>query len=89
MLGPWLAPAGTAPTPPAPDSQPPPVVEPLTERERDVLRLAGELLSTDEIAGQLFISVNTVKSHLTSIFRKLDIASRSQLAAALENQAGG
>jgi DNA-binding CsgD family transcriptional regulator len=33
--------------------------------------LAGELLSTDEIAGTLFISVTTVKSHLKSSFRKL------------------
>lgn len=76
VLGPGLAPAGTAPIPPAPDSQPPPVVEPLTERERDVLRLAGELLSTDEIAGKLFISVNTVKTHLKNSFRKLGVADR-------------
>jgi LuxR family transcriptional regulator, maltose regulon positive regulatory protein len=38
--------------------------------------LAGELLSTDEIAGKLFISVNTVKSHLKSSFRKPGSADR-------------
>jgi LuxR family maltose regulon positive regulatory protein len=76
VLGPRLVPAGTVPIPRAPDSQPPPVIEPLTEREREVLRLAGELLSTDEIAGKLFISVNTVKSHLKSSFRKLGVADR-------------
>jgi len=76
VLGPRLVPAGTAPIPQAPDSQPPPVIEALTEREREVLRLAGELLSTDEIAGKLFISVNTVKSHLKNSFRKLGVADR-------------
>jgi len=40
VLGPQLVPAGTIPIPHGPDSQPPPVVEPLTEREREVLRLA-------------------------------------------------
>jgi DNA-binding CsgD family transcriptional regulator len=44
--------------------------------EREVLRLAGELLSADEIAGKLFISVTTVKSHLKSSFRKLGSAGR-------------
>jgi DNA-binding CsgD family transcriptional regulator len=44
--------------------------------EREVLRLAGELLSADKIAGKLFISVTTVKSHLKSSFRKLGSAGR-------------
>jgi LuxR family maltose regulon positive regulatory protein len=78
VLGPRLVPAGTAPTPPAPESQRPPVTESLTEREHDVLRLAGELLSTDEIADRLFISVNTVKSHLKNSFRKLGVADRRE-----------
>ncbi len=76
LLGPQLVPAGTVPIPHAPDSQPPPVVEPLTEREREVLRLAGELLSTEEIADKLFISVNTVKTHLRTSFRKLGVGDR-------------
>jgi Bacterial regulatory proteins, luxR family len=42
--------------------------------EREVLRLAGELLSTDEIAGKLLIAVNTVKSHLKSSFRKARVS---------------
>ena len=76
VLGPQLVPAGTIPIPHGPDSQPPPVVEPLTEREREVLRLAGELLSTSEIADKLFLSVNTVKTHLRTSFRKLGVSDR-------------
>jgi LuxR family transcriptional regulator, maltose regulon positive regulatory protein len=76
VLGPGLVPAGTVPISQTPDSKPPPVVEPLTEREREVLRLAGELLSTEEIAGKLFISVNTVKTHLRTSFRKLGVGDR-------------
>ena len=76
VLGPQLVPAGTVPVPQTPDSQPPPVVEALTEREREVLRLAGELLSTGEIADKLFLSVNTVKTHLRTSFRKLGVGDR-------------
>jgi LuxR family transcriptional regulator, maltose regulon positive regulatory protein len=54
------------------------VVEPLTEREREVLRLASGMLSSAEIASQMFISVNTVKTHLKSIFRKLGVAHRGE-----------
>jgi LuxR family maltose regulon positive regulatory protein len=52
------------------------VIEPLTDWERDVLRLAGDLLGTDEIADKLFISVSTVKTHLKSSFRKLGVTDR-------------
>ena len=47
------------------------VVEPLTERERQVLRQFSGMLSAAEVASELHISVNTVKSHLKSIYRKL------------------
>ena len=47
------------------------VIEPLTKREREVLRNVSAMLNTTEIASQMFISVNTVKSHLKSIYRKL------------------
>jgi len=48
-----------------------PQVEPLTEREREVLHHYSCLLSVAEVASELCISVNTVKSHLKSIYRKL------------------
>ena len=47
------------------------IVEELSEREREVLRHAAELLSNSELASEMFISVNTVKTHLRSIYRKL------------------
>jgi LuxR family transcriptional regulator, maltose regulon positive regulatory protein len=54
-----------------PGQAPVPVIEPLTERERDVLRQFSAMLNTAEVAGELCISVNTVKTHLKSIYRKL------------------
>jgi LuxR family maltose regulon positive regulatory protein len=50
--------------------------EPLTERERAVLQLMPTTLANSEIAGELFVSVNTVKTHVRSIYRKLDVGSR-------------
>ena len=54
------------------------VVEPLTSREREVLRNVSAMLNTTEIASQMYISVNTVKSHLKSIYRKLAAAHRGE-----------
>ena len=49
----------------------------LSERELSVLRLLATELSQREIGGQLYITVNTVKGHVRSIFRKLGVESRS------------
>ena len=54
------------------------LLEPLSERERAVLRLLPTLLSNTEIAGELFVSVNTVKTHVKSVYRKLDVRSRRE-----------
>jgi LuxR family maltose regulon positive regulatory protein len=56
-------------------------VEPLTDRELEVLRLLRSDLSLREIANELYISHNTIKSYTQSIYRKLGVTSRS---AALE-----
>ncbi|MGW6981061.1 LuxR C-terminal-related transcriptional regulator [Streptomyces sp. NPDC054932] len=56
----------------------PPVLEPLSGRETEVLRKAAELLSTEEIATELYVSANTVKTHLKSIYRKLGVTRRSE-----------
>jgi LuxR family transcriptional regulator, maltose regulon positive regulatory protein len=55
---------------------PPGLLEPLSERERAVLRLLPALLSNPEIAAELFVSVNTVKTHIKTIYRKLDVTGR-------------
>ncbi len=54
-----------------PDQAPLLVTEPLTEREQEVLRHASALLSTAEIASEMYISINTTKTHLKNIHRKL------------------
>jgi ATP/maltotriose-dependent transcriptional regulator MalT len=54
------------------------VVEPLTEREREVLRHVSDMLNTAEVASEMYISINTVKSHLKSIFRKLAATHRGE-----------
>ncbi|HST42388.1 MAG TPA: LuxR C-terminal-related transcriptional regulator [Conexibacter sp.] len=50
--------------------------EPLSEREEAVLRCLPTMLSNREIAGELYVSVNTVKTHLKHIYRKLDAPDR-------------
>jgi LuxR family maltose regulon positive regulatory protein len=63
------------PTPPAIES----LVEPLSERELQVLRLVVAGLSNPEIAQELFIAVSTVKSHINHIYGKLGVESRTQV----------
>jgi LuxR family maltose regulon positive regulatory protein len=53
------------------------VVEPLTPREADVLAAMSEWLTTEEIAARLFVSVNTVRTHVRNIFTKLGVSRRN------------
>ena len=55
-----------------------PLVEPLTDRELDVLKLLAQRLQNKEIADKLFISPKTVKKHLDNIYGKLNVSSRLQ-----------
>jgi len=52
------------------------VVDPITEREGVVLRYLPTLLTMNEIAAELCVSPNTVKSHLRSVYRKLGVGTR-------------
>ncbi|MEU6540360.1 LuxR C-terminal-related transcriptional regulator [Streptomyces sp. NPDC047000] len=76
----WLPAAFAArPAPAAPaGGAPPTVVEALSEREREVLQRLAQLLSTEEIAADLYLSVNTVKTHLKSVYRKLGASRRGE-----------
>ena len=50
----------------------------ISKREFDVLLLLGEGLSNQEIADKLFVSMNTVKTHTSRIFEKLEVKNRTQ-----------
>jgi LuxR family maltose regulon positive regulatory protein len=57
------------------------LVEPLSNRELEVLRLVAAGLSNQQIAQKLFIAVSTVKSHLNSVYGKLGVKNRTQAVA--------
>jgi LuxR family maltose regulon positive regulatory protein len=52
--------------------------EPLTEREQRILRYLPTMLTNAEIGAEVFVSLNTVKTHLRSIYRKLDASGRAE-----------
>jgi LuxR family maltose regulon positive regulatory protein len=54
------------------------VVEPLTQKEREVLGHLAELMTTEEIAAAMFVSVNTVRTHVRNILRKLSASRRNE-----------
>jgi DNA-binding NarL/FixJ family response regulator len=59
------------------------IAETLSAREVEVLLLLDDHLGTDEIAGRLFISEHTVRSHVTSLLRKLGVSSRREALESL------
>jgi LuxR family maltose regulon positive regulatory protein len=54
------------------------LIEPLTEKEHEVLVHLAELLSTEEIARQMYVSVNTIRTHVRAILRKLAASRRNE-----------
>ena len=63
---------GSAPARPATGG----LVEPLSDRERDVLRLLASELTGPEIARELVVSLNTVRTHTKNIYAKFGVTSR-------------
>ena len=58
--------------------EPEPLIEPLTKRELTILAELAAMRSNDEIAAQFYVSVNTVKSHLKNLYRKLTVTNRRE-----------
>ncbi|HET6533591.1 MAG TPA: LuxR C-terminal-related transcriptional regulator, partial [Actinoplanes sp.] len=58
----------------------------LSEREIQVLRYLPTMLTAAEIAGELGVSVNTVKAHMRSIYRKLEVDRRRQAVVRAQKQ---
>ncbi|MFE9680255.1 LuxR C-terminal-related transcriptional regulator [Streptomyces sp. NPDC006285] len=75
----WLTPAAPRRPEPRPGKRlcPQPVEE-LSGREREVLQRLAQMMSTEEIAADLYVSVNTVKTHLKSVYRKLAVNRRGE-----------
>ena len=73
--------AGAAPPPGRAAAAPPGLAEPLTDRELDVLRLIAAGKSNQRIAHDLFVALDTVKTHVTHILGKLGAANRTEAAA--------
>ncbi|MCP4539372.1 MAG: hypothetical protein GY832_19725 [Chloroflexi bacterium] len=67
-----------SPLPDAVHSEQADLVEPLTDRELDVLRLVAKGLKYKDIAARLFISLNTVRSHIKAVYGKLNVNNRTK-----------
>ena len=75
MTIPTAAPVGPSTAPPVPKA--PAYPDGLTAREVEVLRLVAQGLTNEQVAEQLVISSRTVNTHLTAIYRKIGVSSRS------------
>jgi LuxR family maltose regulon positive regulatory protein len=62
-------------------NQEPEIIEPLTDRELQILRLISDGHSNTEISQRLFLALSTVKGHNLRIFNKLQVQNRTEAAA--------
>ncbi len=81
LLADFAEKAETSPTPQPIPHNPQPLIEPLSERELEVLRLLADGCANREVAEQLFISLSTVKGHTSNIYGKLSANNRTQAVA--------
>ena len=72
-------------SPAKPEPAPQPAMDQLSKREQEVAGLVARGLSNKELADKLYISVRTVKAHLTSIFSKTGFRDRLELAIRMKN----
>ena len=72
-----MVPSSTTPLHNPATASSPTLVEPLTQRELDTLRLLPTHLTYQQIADELYVSPNTVKSYIKTIYRKLEADNRS------------
>lgn len=59
----------------------PKIVDPLTDRELEILRLVAQGLSNTEISQRLYLAVRTIKGHNLRIFNKLQVQNRTEAVA--------
>lgn len=59
-------------------TSPQPLIEPLSERELEVLQLIADGLTNPEIASKLYLTLNTVKVHSRNIYSKLGVSNRTE-----------
>ena len=73
--------SSSSPISPSPNLIASSLIETISEREVEVLQLLSDGLTNQEIAQTMFVSVNTVKSHLKSIYGKLSVHNRREAVA--------
>ncbi len=81
LLGALLLQAATTSAPPVSTTLIPPLAEPLTDREQEILALIADGLSNQEIALHTSLSVNTIKAYTSGLYQKLGVQRRTEAVA--------